>query len=131
MIMTNPQERAARERSPDPTSDFPIPPAVRGGIKVSALIQNGTPFTRNGVGCTPLKATVTIGPQTREVDAILNGTEVIVYGLIGRYPTGKPRKAWVFIDRRTGRQDVMGGISTGSSSSNNRMAIVGFEPDSP
>ena len=108
-----------------------LPPQERGGLRVSALEQTGEPYDSHGIMYVPLKATVTIGTQTKQVTGIASSERIVIYDLIGRYPTGKPRKATVMIERATGRQDVYGGIGTGSSRSNNRMAIVGFEAVAP
>lgn len=108
-----------------------VPPQQRGGLRVSALEQTGEPYDSHGIMYVPLKATVTIGTQTKQVTGIASSERIVIYDLIGRYPTGKPRKATVMIERATGRQDVYGGIGTGSSRSNNTMAIVGFEKIEP
>lgn len=108
-----------------------VPPQQRGGLRVSALEQTGEPYDSHGIMYVPLKATVTIGTQTKQVTGIASSERIVIYDLIGRYPTGKPRKATVMIERATGRQDVYGGIGTGSSRSNNVMAIVGFEKIEP
>lgn len=117
--MTNPIETAQTQ--------IEIPPQEHGGLRVSALEQNGEPYNSHGIMYVPLKATVTIGTQTKQVTGVASARTIVIYDLIGRYPTGKPRKASVSIDRATGRQDVNGGIGTGSSRSNNTMSIVGFD----
>ena len=104
-----------------------LPPQERGGLRVMALEQAGEPYNYHGNMVVPMKATVTIGTQTKQVTALADAGRIYIYDLIGRYPTGKPRKATVIIERNTGKQDIAGGIGTGSSRSNNRMAIVGFE----